>query len=153
MDIKHRLASLLKLSIIRQFFSYLMVGGCATFIDWGVFYALHTFALLDYRLSVMLSFTAGATTNYLLNRKFTFRDTTKQVGLQVGVYTIVSLLSLALSVGFMWLFVDAAGVPAMLARMITTGLMMVLNFVLHKFVTFNQRLYAGRSAHRDHGIQ
>ena len=135
------IAKLLSPQLIRQFLFYTVVGAVATAVDWGSFYGLNQVWGIDYKIAVSISFTLGATTNYILNKFLTFRDKTRQIAAQLGVYIGISLLSLVMSVGLMYLQVDIISVPPMAARIITTGVMLFANFFMHKFITFNRMLY------------
>lgn len=128
-------------ALLRQFFVYAAVGAVATAVDWGSFYAcIHPLGI-HYALAVVVSFLLGATTNYTLNRWITFRDRTRAIAAQVTVYAAVSLVSLLMSVGLMALGVEVVHLSPMGARIVTTGVMLLANFVMHKAMTFNPALY------------
>ncbi len=135
-------------ALLRQFLVYAGVGAVATGVDWGSFYLCIKPLGIHYTLAVVVSFLLGATTNYTLNRWITFRDRTRAIAAQVTVYAAVSLVSLLMSVGLMALGVEVVHLPPMWARILTTGVMLLANFVMHKFMTFNPELYrrfTGRS--------
>jgi putative flippase GtrA len=128
-------------AIVRQFVGYAVAGGVATAVDWGSFYGFNTVLGFDYRLSVALSFTLGAITNYSINKTVIFKDHTRTIGTQIAIYIAVSLVSLACSVALMYIQVENIGLPPLIARVMTTGVMLVVNFIMHKFITFNQKVY------------
>ncbi|MFW6233691.1 MAG: hypothetical protein ACOC3Z_03445 [Nanoarchaeota archaeon] len=41
----------------------------------------------------------------------------------------------------MFIFVDILNLHRMLSRILTTGLIFIFNYVLHKFITFNKKLF------------
>ena len=125
----------------RQFIFYVFVGAIATVIDWGTFFGVNSFFKIDYRIAVGISFTLGATANYILNKIVTFRDKTKQIVTQVGIYIAVTVFSLFCSVILMHIQVEIFEITPMTARVITTGIMLFANFLMHKFITFNQKIY------------
>ncbi len=125
----------------RQFIFYALAGGIATAVDWGSFYGFNTGLEIDYRFAVALSFILGAATNYTLNKTITFRDRTKQIFTQLGIYSAISGFSLLCSVLLMYLQVDKFSLAPFPARMVTTGIMLIANFLMHKFITFNQKVY------------
>lgn len=128
-------------ALLRQFVVYAAVGAVATAVDWGSFYACIKPLGIHYALAVVVSFLLGATTNYTLNRWITFRDRTKAIAAQVTVYAAVSLVSLLMSVGLMALGVEVVHLSPMGARIVTTGVMLLANFAMHKAMTFNPALY------------
>jgi putative flippase GtrA len=117
------------------------MGGTATGADWLLFYFLNIIGGLSYMLAVILSFSLGALINYLLNKFITFRDQTRQIMTQIGVYGFICILSLLGSILLLYVLVEWVGLWSMTARMITTGIMLILNFLGHKFITFNQHAY------------
>jgi putative flippase GtrA len=127
------------------------MGGLATVVDWGMFALLNLRLGVDYRLSVATSFAMGVTTNYLLNKFLTFKDSTRQVGAQIAAYLLVCAISLLSSIGLMYLLVDLLRLFPMWARVLTTGLMLVANFFLNKHITFNQRVYGRLAGKRAEG--
>ncbi len=120
---------------------YLAMGGAATGLDWFSFYLLTANLGAGYLPAVSVSFTLGAALNYVLNKFLTFRDRTEQIFAQVGIYTLLCAFSLILSAGWMYLLVEKLNLSPMAARMVTTGIMLLVNFTLHKFLTYNSQLY------------
>jgi len=136
-----RIGQLLSGAILRQFLVYTLVGAVATVVDWSVFYLMHDVASQHYRLSVTVSFILGSATNYTMNRWLTFQDKNRAYALQISVFTAVSLLSLLISIGIMTFMVELVLLQPMLARVLTTGTMLVANFTMHRSVTFNNVIY------------
>jgi len=129
-------------SMVRQFAVYVVMGGTATGVDWLAFYALNVLGGFSYLFAVILSFSLGAMINFLLNKFITFKDQTPQIIAQIGVYSLICVIALLCSVLLMFVLVEWAKLWPMLARIVTTGIMLILNFLFHKFITYNQRFYA-----------
>jgi putative flippase GtrA len=127
--------------LILQFFSYAFSGGIATLVDWSSFFLLSARAGYDYRIAVSISFTIGSLTNYLLNRLITFKDRTSTIALQLGIFAAICIISLFLSQLLMLVFIEAVELDPMMARILTTFNMLAINFVMHKFLTYNTNLY------------
>jgi putative flippase GtrA len=126
----------------RQFTLYVVMGGTATGVDWLSFYFLNVIGGLSYLWAVVLSFSLGAVINYLLNKFITFKDQTRQIIAQIGVYCFICALSLLGSIFLMYVLVEWIRLWSMMARVVTSGIMLVLNFLVHKFITYNQQIYA-----------
>ena len=129
-------------STCRQFAVYTVMGGTATAVDWLSFYFLNIMGGFSYLFAVILSFSLGALINYLLNKFITFKDQTRQIIAQIGVYGFICALSLLGSIILMYVLVEWVRLWSMVARMVTSGIMLVLNFLVHKFITYNQQIYA-----------
>jgi putative flippase GtrA len=126
----------------RQFAIYVVMGGTATGADWLSFYSLNVLGGFSYLFAVVLSFSLGAMINYLLNKFITFKDQTPQIIAQIGVYSLICAIALLCSVLLMFVLIEWVKLWPMPARIVTTGIMLILNFLFHKFITYNQRFYA-----------
>ncbi len=130
-----------KPGVYRQAIFYTFVGAIATMVDWSSFYILNLLCKVDYKIAVSISFTVGSVVNYILNKKITFGDQTKQIAAQLSVFAILATISLLMSVVLMFVQVKLLGMLPMLARIVTTGIMLAVNFLMHKFITFNPQIY------------
>ena len=100
-------------------------------------------------ISNALGFTIAATTNYLLNRTWTWRSKEKQVGVEYAKFFAVSLLGLGLNTLIIylltqkmsWTFLPDAwqGYAFWIAKVIATGVVMVWNFLANNFFTFKKK--------------
>jgi len=124
-----------------QFVSYAFVGGLATIVDWGGFWLVQYKLNWHYQLAVIIGFLLGAITNYLLNKFITFRDHSRYLVQQIGVYCVVSALSWLFSAALMYVWIEKLRLAPMLSRVLTSGVLLLVNFVMHKMLTFNRRLY------------
>jgi len=127
--------------IAAQFVRDAVSGGIATLADWGVCYAVLNRAGLHYQLATVCSFSAGALINYTLSKLFVFRCTSRRIAEQLGVYACITGVALLGTMGMMYVLVRLIGVPAMPSRMLTTGIMVLANYGLHKVITFNPRWF------------
>lgn len=121
---------------------YVLVGGAATAVDWGVFYLCAMVAALHYQLSLVIAQVLAGAVHYLLNKVYTFRCTSRQILRQIAAYVLVALVYLALSMLVMYLLVDLLGAGKMPSRVATTGIMILASYFLHRAVTFNERFFA-----------
>jgi putative flippase GtrA len=124
-----------------QFILYTAMGGLATGVDWFSFYLLNPVSGISYIPAVTVSFILGAITNYFLNKYLTFKDRTRQIVAQIGIYSVLCGFSLMCSIGLMYALVEWMKFWPMLARIFTTGIMLLLNFFMHKFITYNAQVY------------
>ena len=82
----------------RQLFSYLIVGGIATVVEWVCFYIFSYQAHIHYLLATTLAFAISTAANWLAGRLLTFRGAEKQPILQelAKIYA-VSVIGLLLN--------------------------------------------------------
>ncbi|OGJ15883.1 hypothetical protein A3K73_01835 [Candidatus Pacearchaeota archaeon RBG_13_36_9] len=116
---------------------YLVFGGFATIIDWGVYY-LSLYSLgIHYSLSVTLSFIFGSITNFLLNKYLNFNNQYKKLHNQFILYLLIAIGGLIFTIVLMWFLIEVCLVDKFLARVIATAITLVYNFLGHKYITFN----------------
>ena len=89
----------------KAFVKYVVVGGAAFVVDFGLF-SLCVSAGLHYLIAVTLGFCAGIVTNYLLCVLWVWRGTEARTVRDVVIFTLVGLGGLALTWLGMWICVD-----------------------------------------------
>ena len=124
-----------------EFIRYFMVGVVATLSDWGLFYLLAVFFNVYYQFSLATALILGAIVNYTLNKIFTFRCKSRAIVQQLSVYAGVVIISLGISSVTMFLFIDILLLFKMYARILTTFIMFMINYLLQKYLTFNKRIF------------
>src|SRR4030042_1809862 len=123
---------LTKIFVSRSFMLYLVFGGFATIIDWGVYYlALYSLGI-HYSLSVTLSFIFGSITNFLLNKYLNFNNQYKKLHNQFILYLLIAIGGLIFTIVLMWFLIEVCLVDKFLARVIATAITLVYNFLGHK---------------------
>jgi len=142
MVLKSMISKLFELTLFKQAFFYIFIGALATAVDWISFFSLNSLCRIDYKIAVSISFSLGSAVNYILNKKITFNDQTRQIAIQLSIFVIWAVISLLISVFLMFIQVKLVGLQPIHARVITTGIMLAVNFCVQKYVTFNQRIYA-----------
>jgi putative flippase GtrA len=120
-----------------QLLKFCVVGASGYGVNLAVYAALLRGADLHYAPAATCSFLVAATSNYTLNRHWTFRAQRGRVGVQgarfLTVSTVVYLANLALLAGFVGL-----GVGKILAQAIAIVLVTPLNFVGNKLWSFRR---------------
>ena len=79
-----------------KFLKFGAVGFSGVFVNFGVTWFFKEICKLNKYLSNILGFVFAATTNYLLNRWWTFQSTNPQVGLEYAKYFLISLVGLGI---------------------------------------------------------
>jgi len=123
------------ISLAKQGMKFFGVGVISTLFDWAVFALTNKGFGMAYWLSLIIAFSVGAIINFTLNKKYTFQDKSKSP-LQPFVFFSIAGVMLLASLGLMVLLVKYF--DPMMARVITTFVVFVLNFILHKFITFGK---------------
>jgi putative flippase GtrA len=109
------------------------VGASGYLVNLGVYWGL-LHAGLHFRLAAVVSFVVSATTNYLLNRAWTFRAQRGRFTHQGVRFLVVSVVALAANQFWLTAFVVHTG--KLEAQAIAIVLVMPLNFLGNKLWSF-----------------
>jgi len=131
------------LDLTTQLVRFVLTGGLSAVVDFGLLVALMALGL-GHTAAKSLSFVAGTTTAYLINRRWTFRaEPSRRRFLAVVVLYAVTF---ALQVGIFSVLFDAltrAGLSRLavqvLAFVVAQGVATTVNFVVQRTVIFRLR--------------
>ncbi len=89
--------------LILKFLKFGVVGASGMVVHFGVLYLFKEVVGLNPFVANTLGFITAATTNYILNRIWTFRSKEKQVAVEYLKFILVSLIGLGVNNGTLWL--------------------------------------------------
>jgi putative flippase GtrA len=118
-----------------QFRRFLKVGFGVTALDYLVMIAAVQWLGLGSVLASGLGFTVGSLANYLFNRYYTFRSSTPH-GTAMLRFMLVIGSGLGITLLLMYWFTARWALPYLLARMLTTGMVMFWHFAGNAFWSF-----------------
>ena len=123
-------------------FKYYLVGASGILVNLGILFVLTEFFGLWYLLSSTIAIYVSITSNFLLNKTWTFRDTViKQWSfLMYGKFIGVSLVGMGIQLGFNYMFVEKLSVYYLLAALMSIMIASSVNFVLNRRLTFGIKL-------------
>lgn len=129
-----------RLALRTQLFRFVVTGGLSAVVDFGLLNLFMGLGL-DYTLAKALSFVAGTTTAYLINRRWTFQagPSKRRFAAVVVLYGLTFAVQVGLwTVCYPWLL--AATGSDLLARVagfvIAQGVATAVNFVVQRTVIF-----------------
>lgn len=129
----------------QTFLRYAVVGAAGTLVDLLTLYGLTELSGIDpktshwFPLIVTIAFLAAVIHNYVLNRLWTFKSREQNVTAQFVRFLVVSLGGFVATQLLMWVLVMM--LPTgwyLLAKAITSMVVLVWNFGLNKLWTFRQ---------------
>ncbi|MFC4854677.1 GtrA family protein [Actinophytocola glycyrrhizae] len=126
--------------LVSQLVRFVLIGGFCALVDFGVYQGL---LALDWwvHLAKALSFVAGTTTAFFLNRRFTFAAGRGGAG-QVGGFALLYTVTFFVNVGvnaLMLHWLPSFSWRITVAWVIAQGLATIINFVMLRTVVFRVR--------------
>ncbi len=118
-----------------QLAKFCTVGGSGFAVDMVVFWSSYHYLGLEYHLAATASFLIAATSNYLWNRIWTFRDQRGHLGYQGFRFLIVSGLAYGGKQLFLTAFVSI-GTGKVIANAVAIVLVTPINFIGNKLWSF-----------------
>lgn len=123
--------------IIIKFLKFCVVGFSGMIIDFGITWILKEKARINKYIANSVGFTLAASSNYLLNRWWTFRSHNDAVMMEYFSFIMIAIAGLILNNLVIFLLNDKAKLNFYLSKLIAVGVVTLWNFVLNYLITFN----------------
>jgi putative flippase GtrA len=120
-----------------EFGKYLVAGGLAFLCDITVLYVLTEINGTHYLLSAFFGYMAGLIVSYWLNIRwvFAYRKYDRWVT-ELSIFNLIVVMGLLLNEGMIYWLVEFESVDYLLAKVITTGVILFFNFGAKKIFLF-----------------
>ena len=127
---------LLNGEILLKFMKFGAVGISGLFVDFGVTFLCKEIIKIQKYISNAIGFTMAASTNYLLNRIWTFQSHDPGIALEFSKFFIVSLIGLGINTLILWLLVSKSRMNFYLSKLFAIAVVMIWNFLANLLYTF-----------------
>ncbi len=128
---------MIDLSFIIKLLKFGAVGISGMIIDFGFTYFFKEVLKVNKYISNSTGFTLAATSNFILNRIWTFNSTSPDVMIQFSKFFIISVLGLLLNNLTIYIFTDyKVKLNFYISKAIATLIVFFWNFFMNYFFTF-----------------
>jgi putative flippase GtrA len=133
------LQNLVSLYLSRQFGRFLLAGGRAAIANWLSRFVFNLF--MSYAAAIVAAYALGMAVAFVLNKRHVFPYSQRPVGAEMSFFVLFNVLAFPL----VWVIAYALGerlLSGLLPRQLALGHGLavavpgLVNFVLHKFITF-----------------
>lgn len=124
--------------LISKFLKFGIVGCSGMIIDLGITYLCKEILRINKFISNGIGFILAATSNYFLNRIWTFNSQTEEIGVQYIQFMIVSTIGLAINSLSLYFFNEKLKWNFYLSKLVAIGITTIWNFFGNLLFTFAQ---------------
>ncbi len=130
------MSDILSRAFILKFLKFGIVGFSGLLVDFGTTYVCKELLKIQKYIANSIGFTVAASTNYILNRVWTFHSTSPNIGLEYTQFLVISLFGLALNNFILWLIISRFKLNFYLSKLIAIGIVTLWNFLANNYYTF-----------------
>jgi putative flippase GtrA len=123
-------------TLIERFLKFCLVGGSGVVVDFGITYLAKELFKLNKYVANSIGFVCAATSNYILNRMWTFSSNDPNIMMQYFRFIGFALVGLAINNFVIYLLHDKVKWNFYLVKLIATGVVTFWNFGMNYFFTF-----------------
>ena len=124
------------MAFLLKFLKFSAVGASGAAVNFGVTWFFKEVCKLNKYHSNILGFVFAATTNYLLNRWWTFQSSNPQVGIEYAKYFLISVVGLGIDTLTVYLLNDKLKWNFYLSKVFAIGAATLWNFFGNLLFTF-----------------
>jgi putative flippase GtrA len=120
-----------------KFLKFGVVGFTGVFVDFGITWLTKEKLHIQKYVANAIGFTSAATTNYFLNRIWTFHSTNPKVMVEYTEFFVISLIGLGINTLVLWLLVSKFKMNFYVAKLFAIAVVTIWNFLANAYFTFN----------------
>ena len=121
---------------ILKFLKFGVVGFSGVFVDFGITWLFKEKVKLNKYLSNAIGFVCAATSNYILNRIWTFESENAEIATEYGKFMLVSVIGLGINSLTLYILTDKFKWNFYLSKIFAIGMATLWNFFANLLFTF-----------------
>jgi putative flippase GtrA len=123
-------------AFLLKFIKFGVVGVTGVGVDFGTTYTCKEWIRIQKYISNSIGFTIAASTNYILNRVWTFRSQDPNIVLEYSEFLMISILGLGINNLILWIIHSKFKKNFYLSKLFAIGVVTIWNFLANYFITF-----------------
>jgi len=124
------------MTLFWKFFRFGAVGVSGMIVDFGLTYLFKEIFKANKYVANSIGFIVAATSNYVLNRVWTFNSTNPEIGVEYLKFVVVSTIGLGINTLILWYFNQKKGYNFYVAKLIAIAVTLIWNFFVNLLYTF-----------------
>jgi putative flippase GtrA len=130
------MSEILSRAFLFKFIKFGIVGFSGLFVDFGITYICKEWLKIQKYISNSIGFITAATSNYILNRVWTFESKDPNIALEYTEFLAISLIGLGLNNLILWIIHSRFGMNFYLSKLFAIGVVTIWNFLANYYITF-----------------
>lgn len=122
--------------MIQQFIKFCVVGGSGLVVDFSITYALKEWLKLNKYIANSVGFICAATSNYVLNRIWTFQSNDPQIARQYLIFIGIASIGLIINNATIYILNDKLHLNFYLSKLLAVCVVTMWNFLMNYFFNF-----------------
>ncbi|TSA27931.1 MAG: GtrA family protein [Bacteroidetes bacterium] len=127
---------LLSTSFLLKFVKFGIVGFSGVLVDFSITFVCKEYLKIQKYVANAIGFTIAASTNYFLNRIWTFESTNPNVVLEFTRFFVIALIGLGINSAIVWAMSGKLKVNFYLSKLVATIVVTMWNFLINAYYTF-----------------
>jgi putative flippase GtrA len=119
-----------------KFVKFSLVGFSGVFVDFGITFFFKEIVKIQKYVANAVGFSMAATTNYFLNRIWTFHSQNPNIMLEFTRFFIIALIGLMINLLIIWALSGKFKVNFYLSKLAATIVVTLWNFLINAYYTF-----------------
>jgi putative flippase GtrA len=122
--------------LLWKFLKFCIVGSSGMIIDFGTTWSLKEKVKINKYIANSTGFTLAATSNYLLNRFWTFHSENAKIVTEYASFILISLAGLVINNLVVYLLNEKLKLNFYLSKVVAIGIVTLWNFSMNYLITF-----------------
>lgn len=119
-----------------KFIKFCIVGFSGVFVDFGTTFICKEYFRIQKYVANSMGFALAATSNYFMNRLWTFHSNNPNIALEFTRFFIIALIGLCINLLIIWAMSGKFKVNFYLSKLVATAVVTFWNFLINAYYTF-----------------
>ena len=122
--------------LINKFVKFGVVGASGVIVDFSLTFLGKEIIKIPKYVANAIGFLVAATSNYFLNRIWTFHSLNPEIGLEYSKFLLIAIIGLGINTLILWILVSKVNWNFYLSKLFAIGVVTIWNFVFNMIFTF-----------------
>jgi len=123
-------------SFLLKFIKFGIVGFSGVIVDFSITFICKEYLKIQKYIANAIGFTIAATTNYMLNRVWTFESHNPNILLEFARFFVIALIGLGINTAIVWGMSGKLKINFYLSKLVATIVVTAWNFLINAYYTF-----------------